>query len=872
MKNTLSILVVVIHLAGLTGCGGGPSGGAPPPGDPAQIPVPQDPGRIPAPSRANPVGLAFRQAQLPPPAPPDGRDYRSPEFMGHHGLAAISADEAYRRGYFGQGVRIAVADDGMDLTHPDLAGRITAPRHLRNRNADVFEVEQGVGTGHGTYVAMIAAGARGNPGERFAITAYPPGSATPTRIPTKNAHGVAPQATIMPIAIAGAQPVEALRYAAANRAQVLNLSLGLATSYYGKFEGREGVWLTTQLPLFRPLLELDLGENTPALAYDFAEAAAALRGADMVAVWATGNNGWNSLNNELRMCGKNFREEDGCELGEGPVSAVEFMEKFSWLYDPNDSTRSVSFKEMWGTGCGSDSCAEYNSPGEWLEAPSFEPGLLGKWLAVGALGKDGRIARFSNACGAARNWCLFAPGEDLALGPGGEGISGTSFAAPFVSGALAVLRSRLRGMPMEVVQAVLLASADPMGTRLSDPDEPDPVYGWGRLNLGRAILMQGSVRLPFSVSDTTRSAPLRDARVILSPALAHVGRGLGSVPVAVGDIRGAYYNMALSRIVDVERPGSRLPALTHAAAGMLEPAGGRRYGNDEISLTADPASGGIRSLGWMVSGGVLGNGRFRYSLCDGCERSPWREWDALDSRGAVAAAPFFAGAGDSLAYQAKGYGVRPFAALSGKESTRAPWWQFGLRWRMDHGGFGIVAEVSHIDESRSFWGTLPGPLGKTRTETRQGRLLLSRALDANWRAFLAYEGAAGKVFTSGGMLSGVSGLRAAGWSGGTEGRGVFVSGDSLRFSARQKTGVRSGSARISHVVATGAGFAQAFYQGASQSLEQREVELGLRARRAAAWALGYSLPHGEMARFAVGLEYESETRTTGFSLGWQRKF
>ena len=171
------------------------------------------------------------------------------------------------------------------------------------------------------------------------------------------------------------------------------------------------------------------------------------------------------------MCGKNFAGEDGCLLGEGLVSTVEFMQNFTWLSDD----RKISFKEMWGTDCGSDDCADYNSPGEWKEAPLFEPRLLGKWLVAGAMDENGEISRFSNGCGATRNWCLMAPGEDLTLG--GKAISGTSFAAPIVSGALAVLKSRLPSMPMEVVQAVLLVSADPLGSRVNNPNEPDPVYG-----------------------------------------------------------------------------------------------------------------------------------------------------------------------------------------------------------------------------------------------------------------------------------------------------------------------------------------------------------------------------------------------------------
>ena len=66
---------------------------------------------------------------------PDGRNWRTQEYMGHWGLDAISAAEAYTRGHFGQGVTIAVADDGMDSTHPDLAGRIVAQRHVVNGNA-----------------------------------------------------------------------------------------------------------------------------------------------------------------------------------------------------------------------------------------------------------------------------------------------------------------------------------------------------------------------------------------------------------------------------------------------------------------------------------------------------------------------------------------------------------------------------------------------------------------------------------------------------------------------------------------------------------------------------------------------------------------
>lgn len=461
-----------------------------------------------APTRANPVKLEFRTTPLPPPAESDNENYRTPEFMGHHALAAISADKAYQRGYFGQGATIAVADDGMDLTHPDLEGKIREPRHVVTGSGDVVETS----VGHGTFVALISAAKRDNPGETFEIKID--GGAP---IPTKNVHGVAPRASIMPLVLSGGgQPLDAIQYAVENQAHILNFSIGLSplSFIYGKYAGREGVWLLSKtLPYFRPLLVENQCEHTSGLATEFLLVAEEIENEDIVLVWAAGNEDWNSFTGfSAPICGKNVIGEEGCELGEEFPTHQEFMENFEWIYNEDDPDRTCSFKDMWGTDCGSDSCVEYNSPGGWGEAPLFDSRLLGKWLVVVATDKEGKITDFSNGCGAARNWCLAAPGKDIAVHPGcgdghpGCGISGTSFAAPMVSGALAVLKSRFPDMPMELIQSILLVSADRVCTgeggqeeRCEQRNEPDPVYGWGRLNLERAITLAGQVSLPYSV-------------------------------------------------------------------------------------------------------------------------------------------------------------------------------------------------------------------------------------------------------------------------------------------------------------------------------------------------------------------------------------
>ena len=436
--------------------------------------------------------------------------------------------------------------------------------------------------------------------------------------------------------------------------------------------------------------------------------------------------------------------------------------------------------------------------------------------------------------------------------------------APTVSGALAVLKSRLPSMPMEVVQAVLLASADPLGTRVADPDEPDPVYGWGRLNLGRAVMMQGTVRLPYSVSGTAGAGQgglLRDARIDLSPALAHLGERLQAIEVAVAGVGDAYYNMPLSGTVAQE--AGDLPALGYAAKDLLapvgdysvEPSSGTHGAFAELGLDA----GDVQAVGMDVSADALGRWRLRYGLCDDCEGSAWGEGSAMRSTGS-AAVPFFARDSGAVALQMQGNGVRPFAAAGGgREARSVPWRQVGLRWRQERGGIVSVAEASRIDESRSVWGARFGALGVTRTGTVQNRVLLSAPLSGTWRGLVGYERSSADVSAGGGMLTGISGLRAEGWSAETRGSGVFWEGDIVRFSVRRKTGVIGGQAGIDHVVAAGSSFADAFYRREPQSLEQKRTVIDLRASPVTRYALGYGLPLGQSTQVAVGLEYEEET-------------
>ncbi len=64
----------------------------------------------------------------------------------------ISAPAAWAAGYTGSGVKVAVLDTGVDDSHPDLAGRVSAARNF-TEDPDARDLN-----GHGTHVASIIGG------------------------------------------------------------------------------------------------------------------------------------------------------------------------------------------------------------------------------------------------------------------------------------------------------------------------------------------------------------------------------------------------------------------------------------------------------------------------------------------------------------------------------------------------------------------------------------------------------------------------------------------------------------------------------------------------------------------------------------------
>ena len=134
-----------------------------------------------------------------------------------------------------------------------------------------------------------------------------------------------------------------------------------------------------------------------------------------------------------------------------------------------------------------------HSPSLDAGAMRFIPELRGHWIAVVATDRAGEIADFSNRCGLAAEWCIAAPGERVRVasynssdyGAGTnlyEDANGTSYAAPMVSGGLAVMKQLFRDQlsNTELVSR-LFATAKKSGIHANES-----IYGQGLMDLGAA--------------------------------------------------------------------------------------------------------------------------------------------------------------------------------------------------------------------------------------------------------------------------------------------------------------------------------------------------------------------------------------------------
>jgi len=133
-----------------------------------------------------------------------------------------------------------------------------------------------------------------------------------------------------------------------------------------------------------------------------------------------------------------------------------------------------------------------SDPSDIAALPSLAPQLEAGWLVAVAVDSNHptQLASYSNACGKAMNYCLAAPGDVVVLDKNATTtgtqtywvVSGTSFAAPEVSGAAALVWQAYPYFSNDLVRQTLLGTAFDLGA-----PGPDKIFGYGELDVSKAV-------------------------------------------------------------------------------------------------------------------------------------------------------------------------------------------------------------------------------------------------------------------------------------------------------------------------------------------------------------------------------------------------
>lgn len=130
------------------------------------------------------------------------------------------------------------------------------------------------------------------------------------------------------------------------------------------------------------------------------------------------------------------------------------------------------------------------------------------------------IASWSDKCGLAKNYCLTAPGTNIVTSSDGSSTivaaSGTSFAAPIVTGAIAVLKSAFPYLTGADITRLLFVTARDLGAT-----GVDSTYGWGMLDLERATRPYGATLVPINSTISASSISLTSSSLELSSSIAN---------------------------------------------------------------------------------------------------------------------------------------------------------------------------------------------------------------------------------------------------------------------------------------------------------------------------------------------------------------
>lgn len=696
MKNkALTFGILIGLLPGLAACGGATTAGTSPSTPSTSAPPPAPPPPPPPPP-------------VPPPPPPV--DYNTVEYLRANAAVKINALAAYDAGATGAGVVAAVIDSGVNPTLSEFAGRISPASRDVAGTRGMGDVD-----GHGTSVSAVLLAARDESqlqGVAFDATLLALRTDTPGSCQKTGENGGCTHAD--------ANIARAVDIAIANKARVINLSLG------GKAADSE-------------------------LEAAFERAVAA----GIVIVIAAGNDG----------------EEN---------------------------------------------------PGEFALIAN-KPTMKGLVIIAGGVSADNNISVYSsggsNKAGSGANHYVLALGTQVrSIDENGVGImgSGTSYSAPAISGAVALLADAFPNLSAAQIVDLILTSTKDLGDL-----GVDPIYGRGLLDLSAAFKARGST----SVAGTSTSVSLTSNGTLSAPMGDAGQQGLSTI---ILDSYGRAYRADLSNSFvklgadgrlwrslrdDGHMAGVGLASMGLRSTGLVVAIGGDkpepRMG--PLALNAQERADARALAGWVVSRlsqkmqVAVGIGQRATALADQLALRRAASFLVAEAAGDAAgfsASPDYAAA---LRYAAGGFGLSLAAdkgdvlvwdAARGRGYDRFPFTRFSVSFDQSYGPLKLNLGASLLREEASVLGArFADALGAPGATTLAALAGAELALARGWSLEGRYQRGRTRI-AAGGLRSQADHLVTTSWSVDLARTGIWRWDDSFALRISQPVRVAYGGLRL----------------------------------------------------------------------------
>ncbi|MEE9889493.1 MAG: autotransporter domain-containing protein [Stenotrophomonas geniculata] len=508
--------------------------------------------------------------------------WKTPEFGADWGLGAMNAHHAYARGLTGRGIRLGVFDSGTGLAH----SKFSSKDHRSIRIADLLP--DGSRCTNTTAVSGPNA-CFASDGDQVSVEhiVFDPGVPQSERdyydhITSYDNHGTHVAGTI-----------------AANRdgSGMHGIAFGANLTVATKFTN---IIKEIRLDQYGSTEEVNTGTtNGRSSTVDLYDQ---MNGQNVRAV----NFSWGpSINVDAIEMDREFKDK----------SELEYYSTYA------NGSRAKGMIQVWAAGNAGQIASTYAT------LPRAFPDIEPYWLSVVNVRKDLSLSKASNTCGLSAHWCIAAPGEAIESTIYGssappkavvskdangntilnvtrstpssryEATTGTSMAAPHVTGALGLLFERFPYLSNAQVRDVLLTTARDLGA-----PGVDEIYGWGMVDLRKAIEGYGSLRVDTNVAMNQKAGGIKvwkgDAWDDWTNNISGPGKltksGIGWLRLS-GDNT---FNGAVLREGTLELNGS------NTLASAVDVQGGHFLLNGSLVSTALTTTGGVSTV---TASGVLKN-------------------------------------------------------------------------------------------------------------------------------------------------------------------------------------------------------------------------------------------------------------------------